>query len=194
MFRIFSKLNEFYSLYEEVKRWSLPLQYVANILNPTEDQSSDSVRIHMQCLLHWVELTYMLEADQPMVSNLKNYTKGFWKGLFTCYDHAHVPRTNNDHERFFRKTKTRHRRMTGLRSWNEYIVRSGEFVVFVDDALRQRNVLSRLQSVSYETFLIERQRWSSRLEDATKRRRFRRNPIKYLQEAENKFCMLIGQP
>ena len=106
---------------KEIKRWSLPLQYVADILNPTEDQSRDTVRFHMQCLLYWVYLTYSNESDQLMVSNLKSYTKGFWKGLFTCYDHLHVPRTNNDHERFFRKTKTRHRRMTGLRSWNEYV-------------------------------------------------------------------------
>lgn len=176
-----------------MKRWSRPLHHVADILNPVEDQSSDSVRFEMQCLLSWLEQTYTEDSDYLMVSNLKSYTTGFWKGLFTCYDHLHLPRTNNDHERFFRKTKTRHRRMTGLRSWNEYIVRSGEFVVFVDDALRQKNVLSRLQRVRYETFRAERQRWSSRLEETTKRRRFRRNPAKYLLEAENKFCVLIGQ-
>jgi hypothetical protein len=128
-----------------------------------------------------------------MLSNLKSYTNGFWKGLFTCYDHPHLPRTKNDHERFFRKTKTRHRRMTGLRSWNEYIVRSGEFVVFVDDALRQKDIQTRLQSVDYITFHAERQKWSSRLEETTRRRRFRRNPAKYLKEAEIKYCALIGQ-
>jgi hypothetical protein len=147
----------------------------------------------MNCLLNWLEQTYTEETDQLMVKNFMSYTKGFWKGLFTCYDHPHVPRTNNDHERFFRKTKTRHRRMTGLRSWNEYIVRSGEFVVFVDDALRQKDVLKRLQSVSYNVFREERIRWSNRLEETTKRRRFRRDPQKYLHEAEYKYCALIGQ-
>ncbi|WP_204787437.1 hypothetical protein [Paenibacillus oryzisoli] len=83
--------------------------------------------------------------------------------------------------------------MTGLRSWNEYIVRSGEFVVFVDDALRQKDLLGRLQSVSYEIYYDERQRWSLRLKETTKRRRFRRNPTKYLKEAENRYCALIGQ-
>ncbi|KWX85932.1 hypothetical protein AMQ83_21830 [Paenibacillus riograndensis] len=48
---------------------------------------------------------------------------------------------------FLSFSKTRHRRMTGLRSWNEYIVRSGELVVFVDDALRQKDLLTRLQNV-----------------------------------------------
>ena len=111
------------------------------------------------------------------------YTRGFRKGLFTCYDHPHVPRTNNEHERFFRQTKTRHRRMTGLRSWNEYILRSGEMVVFVDDALRQENVMGRLQTVEYNVFRSERLRWASRLNEATKRRRFRSNPEEYLLRA-----------
>lgn len=76
--RIFNKLDEFQQAYEEVKRWTLPLHHVTDIL-----------------------------------TNFVSYTKGFWKGMFTCYDYPHVPRTNNDHERFFRQTKTRHRRMTG---------------------------------------------------------------------------------
>ncbi len=58
---------------------------------------------------------------------------------------------------------------------------------------RQKNLLGRLQSVSYETFHTERQRWSLRLIETTKRRRFRRNPAKYLKETENKYCELIGQ-
>nr|WP_243767826.1 transposase [Paenibacillus agricola] len=186
-------MNEFNELYHEVKRWARPLHHVADIFNPDIDQTSESVQLHMKSLIQWLEQTYVEAQDQPMVSNFKSYTKGFWKGLFTCYDHPYVPRTNNDHERFFRQTKTRHRRMTGLRSWNEYIVRSGEFVVFVDDALRQTDVMNRLRSVSYEVFHAERLQWSKRLQETTKRRRFRRNPTKYLKDIENKFCTLIGQ-
>lgn len=186
-------MNGFEEQYAAVKRWALPIHHVAEILNPDVDKRSETVRFHMQQLLNWVEHTYTSEEDKPMVANLTSYTRGFWKGLFTCYDHPHVPRTNNDHERFFRRTKTRHRRMTGLRSWNEYILRSGEMVVFVDDALRQNDVLSRLQAVDYLAYRDERLRWSSRLSEATKRRRFRTNPELYLQRAEYTFCMLIGQ-
>jgi hypothetical protein len=190
--RIFNKLNEFQQAYEEVKRWALPLHHVADILNPDADKSSDSVRFHLQHLLQWVEQAYTEQQDKPMVANLMSYTKGFWKGLFTCYDHPHVPRTNNDHERFFRRTKTRHRRMTGLRSWNEYILRCGELVVFVDDALQQKDLVNRLQNVKYQTFQAERQRWSSRLSERANRRRFRSNPEKFLQNVEHKYCTLIG--
>jgi len=191
--RIFSKINDFQQMYEQVKRWTLPIQHAADILEPEMDKNSDSVRFHLHHWLKWVEQTYTEEHDKPMVENLIRYTKGFWEGLFTCYDHPYIPRTNNDHERFFRQTKTRHRRMTGRRSWNEYILRSGEMVVFVDDALQQENILKRLQSVDYQTFRAERQRWASRLAEGAKRRRFRSNPEKYLRETENKYCMLIGQ-
>jgi hypothetical protein len=93
--RIFNKFNEFQQVYEEVKRWVLPINHVADILNPEADKSSDSVRFHLQHLLQWVEQTYTEEQDNPMVANLTSYTKGFWKGLFTCYDYPHVPRTNS---------------------------------------------------------------------------------------------------
>lgn len=66
-------------------------------------------------------------------------------------------------------------------------------VVFVDDALCQDDPISRLQSVEYTVFRDERLRWSSRLSESTKRRRFRTNPEKYLKRAEDDYCMLIGQ-
>lgn len=157
------------------------------------DKSSESVRFHMNHFLTWLESNYTSPQDEPMLKNLKSYTNGFWEGLFTCYDYPHLPRTNNDHERYFRHTKTRHRRMTGLRSWNEYILRCGEYVVFVDDALHQEDIEQRLQSVTYETFRAERKQWEDRLTGTTKRRRFRRNPDKYLTDVEKRYCTLIGQ-
>ena len=63
----------------------------------------------------------------------------------------------------------------------------------MDDALRQKDILERLQSVDYQTFQAERQRWATRLLEGAKRRRFRSNPEKYLERVENKYCMLIGQ-
>lgn len=66
--RIFNKLSEFQPAYEEVKRCALPLNYVADILNPEADKSSDSVQFHLQHLLQWVEQTYNEEHDKPMVA------------------------------------------------------------------------------------------------------------------------------
>ncbi|WFA17226.1 hypothetical protein ERY13_12920 [Paenibacillus mucilaginosus] len=183
--------------YEAVKRWQIPIQETARILEPAlvkADQSSETVRWEMGCLLSWMQQTYTRTEDTPLLTNFQSYTEGFWKGLFTCYDTPNIPRTNNDHERFFRQTKTKHRRTTGRRSWNEHILRSGEFVVLVDDALKQKNLLHRLRSVPYDTFYRERSRWKERLTETTKRRRFRRNPAAYLRQTEAKLCKWIGQP
>lgn len=175
-----------------VKRWQIPIQETARILAPAkvaEDQRSETVRFAMQSLLSWMEKTYTRKEDQALVSNFQSYTRGFWKGLFTCYDSPWVPRTNNDHERFFRQTKTKHRRTTGRRSWNEHILRCGEFVVLVDDALKQDHLLTRLQQVPYEAFNEERRRWTRRLDETTKRRRFRRDPLAYLKQIEKKLLV-----
>lgn len=82
----------------------------------------------MTQILEWLQNTYDQDTDASMVKNVVSYTKGFWKGLFvlqykfdktvgktclsglfhrtfrkgmfTCCDHPHVTRTNNDHVLF----------------------------------------------------------------------------------------------
>ncbi|MBW7457461.1 hypothetical protein ACFOLF_12855 [Paenibacillus sepulcri] len=88
---------------------------IAKLLEPSPDQTSESVRFHMEHLLNWMQQNYNKPGDEVLVNNVLAYTKGFWNGLFTRYDAPHVPRTNNDHERFFHQTKTKYCRMTGRR-------------------------------------------------------------------------------
>lgn len=81
--------------------------------------------------------------------------------------------------------------MTGRRSWNEYILRNGEYVVLVDDALRQKDLSDRLSLVSYENYKQQKQHWNNRLKESVLRRRFRKNPLAYLQELENKHSVMV---
>ncbi|ALS21267.1 MULTISPECIES: hypothetical protein [Paenibacillus] len=164
-----------------------PIRHIAEILEPSMDKTSKTVEWEMTKLLDWVRLSYTEENDLEMVNNLLSYSKGFWKGLFTCYDHYHVPRTNNDLERFFRATKTRHRRMTGLRNWNEYILRNGEMVVLVDDGLKQENLIARLRMVDYTSYKKQKEKWNNRLSDSVMRKRFKRDPQNYLKNLENQW-------
>lgn len=64
--------------------------------------------------------------------------------------------------------------MTGRRSWNEYILRNGEYIVLVDDALRQKDLSDRLSLVSYENYKQQKQHWNNRLKESVLRRRFRK--------------------
>ncbi|MEK4286655.1 hypothetical protein [Paenibacillus sp. FSL P4-0502] len=186
-------MDNFRSPYNKVKHWLKPLQDAAHILSAPKPQTAECVRVQMQWLRTELKRTYTRKEDREMVENFERYSTGFGAGLFACYDTAYLPRTNNDHERFFRQTKTRHRRMTGLRSWNRYIWRGGEFVVWVDDALKQIDLVQRLSRVEYGDYLKERKGWESRLHEGTNRLRFRRDPHLYLSRLEKRICLLIGQ-
>lgn len=116
-----------------------------------------------------------------------NYSKGFWKGLFACYDHPLIPRTNNDLELFFREIKRDHRRITGLRSWNRYIMRHGENIVLTADAFKDKNIQLRITSVKYETYENVKLQWQNRTLEHTKHLRFKKDPKKYLTNLEEKW-------
>jgi len=174
-------------MYENVCRWSLPLSYVAAALEPEVDKTSETAEWELTQVLNWLQQTYAEESDTAMVDNIVRYSRGFWKGLFTCYDHYYIPRTNNDLEQFFRRTKACHRRITGLRNWNSYIMRNGEMIVLVNDALRQKHIISRLRSVTYEVYAKRKAQWGARLSDNVRRRRFNRNPFAYLQQLEDQW-------
>lgn len=103
-------------MYEAVSRWSLPLSYIAAALEPEVDKTSETAEWELTQVLDWLRQTYTEEGDTAMVDIVLSYSRGFWKGLFTCYDHYYIPRTNNDLEQFFRRTKACHRRITGLLS------------------------------------------------------------------------------
>lgn len=184
MVRIFSKLDELALRYETVVRWAKPIAQIAQTLEPDEDKTSETVEWEMAHVLNWLKQAYTEEGDCVLVDNIVNYSRGFWKGLFACYDHYFIPRTNNDLEQFFRRTKANHRRITGLRNWNSYIIRNGEMVVLVDDALRQKHVIARLRTVSYETYKQRKAQWSERLAEGVRRRRFNRDPFTFLQNLE----------
>ncbi|OMF36844.1 hypothetical protein BK133_07920 [Paenibacillus sp. FSL H8-0548] len=170
-----------------MSRWAKPIAPIATALEPDDDKTSETVEWEMTHVLNWLKQTYTEETDSTMVNNVTNYSRGFWKGLFTCYDHYHIPRTNNDLEQFFRQTKACHRRITGLRNWNNYIVRNGEMIVLVSDALRQKHVIARLRSVSYAAYTQRKARWSERLSAGVQRRRFNRNPYTFLHQLETQW-------
>jgi hypothetical protein len=84
-----------------VSRWAKPISHIAAALEPDDDKTSETAEWEMTQVLNWLKQTYTEENDAAMINNVTNYSRGFWKGLFTCYDHYYIPRTNNDLEPFF---------------------------------------------------------------------------------------------
>jgi hypothetical protein len=144
----------------------------------------------MTALLEWMKHTYTETDDAPMVDNVLRYTKGFWNGLFTCYDENYLPRTNNDLEQFFRQTKANHRRITGLRNWNTYVQRNGEMIVLISDALCHEHTEERLRSVDYTSYKERKAQWDARLNESVERSRFNRDPNAYLAKLEQEWAEL----
>lgn len=173
--------------YRAVLRWHNRIIQIALILAPAKNKSGRSVEKRLQQYLNETENKLSKEQDKPFIQNLKNYSKGFWKGLFTCYDHPLIPRTNNDLELFFRGIKRDHRRITGLRSWNRYIMRHGENVVLTADAIKDNNIQLRITSVKYETYKNLKQQWYKRTLEHTKHLRFKKDPKKFLSNLEEKW-------
>ncbi|WP_135557786.1 hypothetical protein [Paenibacillus cymbidii] len=79
----------------------VPITQIAAVLEPNMDKTSATVEWELTLLLDWVKMTYTEETDAGLTDNLFRYTKGLWNGLFPCYDHYYLPRTNNELEQFF---------------------------------------------------------------------------------------------
>lgn len=187
LFRIVSFVDNYKEDYQQVTRQFTRIRRITNILEPSKHKTSASVEKRLSQYINEIERVLNKKEDEDFVDNLKRYSKGFWKGLFTCYDHPILPRTNNDLELFFRGIKVKHRRITGLRLWNRYIMRHGEYIVFAENATKDPNILERLNSVTYEDYHKEVQKWAERTDEHVKRFQFRKNPEQFLKKVEEKW-------
>jgi hypothetical protein len=187
LFRIVSNVDNFKKEYQLVKRWDLRFKRIATIMEPSENKTSSWVESRLKKYLIQIEKDLNREDDIAFVDNLMRYSKGFWKGLFTFYDCPILPRTNNDLELFFRRTKARHRRITGSRTWNQYILRHGENIVFVEDVKNEQDGLQKIKNATFSGYKEEVSKWGSRIHEHTKQRRFKKDPDAYLIKVESKW-------
>jgi len=156
-------------------------------MEPSENKTSSWVESRLRQYLNQIEKDLNCEDDLAFVDNLMRYSKGFWKGLFTFYDFPLLPRTNNDLELFFRRTKARHRRITGSRTWNRYIIRHGENIVFVENVKDEQDGLQKIRNATYSGYKEEVSKWNHRIHEHTKQRRFKQDPDSYLFNIERKW-------
>ena len=119
------------------------------------EQEAKSEKVQADTLLFFEKLTklrFKRREDRAAVCNVLRFAASYWEGLFYHYDHADVPRTNNDLERFIRKLKVNHRKTTGRSSCQGYVIRYGAYVALLDESMCQQELLFRLRIVDYEVF------------------------------------------
>ena len=126
-----------------------------------------------------------LTAFQQQLTNLRPH-------LVQCYDREGFPRTNNEMERSIRGLKTRYRRISGRKNWNNYLLRYGRSVAYYQwweqDAARRQQLVEQASR-------LDRARWRELRREATTaqreqltRFRFRHKRQAYLTSLEERWA------
>lgn len=109
---------------------------------------------------------YLDDLDQEVVTptlvafrqHLQKVSRSYWSGLFHCYDHPDIPRTNNGMESLFRDTQRRILRTTGQKGRTRRILhRLGAWEVLAHPPT-EADCLSALRQIAPADLTDEQQR------------------------------------
>lgn len=109
----------------------------------------------------------------------------YWSGLFHCYDHEEIPRTNNEMEQMFAIFKRHERKVTGRKSTvGGPLETCAEFVLEAWSSLRLRPELTKLlKHVSDDSLGKARAELEKLAGPARTKRSIQRDPEGHLEEA-----------
>jgi hypothetical protein len=181
-------LTETASLWSDVQQGYAWVRRAAHILTNAEKQKAMQVRQAYEVLLAEMEQApSSSEALTTMLSTFRKVTTSYWPGLFHCYDHADLPRTNNELEQYFGSARYHERRATGRKQASPGLVVRGAVRVVA-------SVASRLHPFSgTELCPTDLTRWrtlrselDNRHETRRMQHRFRKSPESYLTDLEEK--------
>jgi Transposase, Mutator family len=93
------------------------LTTIAATLTPTVEPARSSAQVAQELEDVLAQLSPPDESAllQAFRQHLLKVSRSYWPGLFYCYDHPDIPRTNNGMESHFRETQRRLLRTTGQR-------------------------------------------------------------------------------
>jgi hypothetical protein len=158
----------------------------AHVLANHEKDTSQGVRERYECLLlRMREQQASLGPLSGAITAFLGVTESFWPGLFACYDHPGLPRTNNDLEHCFGAVRYGERRASGRRGAIAGLVVRGAVRVLA--ALAGRQVCFFPQALALKDELAWytlREQLTARQEARRKQRRFRQDPAAYLAALE----------
>jgi hypothetical protein len=94
-------LAETSPLWSDVEQGYAWVHRAAHILSNDDKLSATEVRQTYETLL--TEMERISTPSEPltmMLFTFRKVTASYWSGLFHCYDHADLPRTNNELEQY----------------------------------------------------------------------------------------------
>ena len=189
--------HQYVESYAQLKHQSAWIIELARLFEPCDKQgharTARQVKREVKQFLERLEqeATECPDAAKVIASIVKAVRHRWW-GLFTCYQVSHVPSSNNDLETFFKDMKHHHRRITGRKSVQEFILRYGPFAAFIDYAEAFDDLLTRLRQVKPKDFKQARQAMHKVQMRLKKLYRFRHHPDDYFRGLETQWERAIS--
>lgn len=188
----------FATQYRQLKRQRNWLIELDRRLDPPPDTSpaptpSSVKRNVKQFLAQLQEYAQGHPDDAHSISHICFTFRQRWPRLFACYAWPERYRTNNDLETFFGRLRTRQRQIHGRKSVHEFILRYGEWAVFIDPAETFDQVLRRFQTFGQSDFDTAYARFLKAQQRLHVLYRFRHNPRRCLKQLEHQWDDAIHQ-
>ena len=184
--------SQYIEPYTQLKRQSAWIIELARLFEPCDKQghirTARQVKQEVNQFLKRLEQEAVQCPSEPKVIDcIVKAVRHRWWGLFTCYQIANMPSSNNDLETFFKDIKHHQRRITGRKSVQEFILRYGPFAAFIDYAESFDDLLARLRQVKSTDFKQARQALQKVQLRLKKLCRFRHHPDLYFRDLENRW-------
>jgi len=173
------------SLWEPLQTAQSWIVQTARVLANTEGADAETVERAMRGLRTEVLTHQGEEGVGEWATHFYKVTMNYWRGLFHCYDHIEIPRTNNDLEQYFGAARHHERRATGHKRPTSAVVVRGSVRVMAAVAT-QLSIWSAeaLHPSNVAAWRRLRQELEVRHEVRRASRRFRKDPAKYLAQLE----------
>jgi hypothetical protein len=135
---------------------------ITTILSAAAEPAPTATQVAQQLQDYLDELEADVTVTAPQLEtfrqHLRKVSRSYWPGLFHCYDHTDIPRTNNGMESLFRDTQRRLLRTTGQKGRTRRILhRSGAWEVLAPPPTEAAS-LDALRQIALADLADERQR------------------------------------
>jgi hypothetical protein len=189
-------LAETAALWSDVTQGYAWVHRAAHILSNDNKLPAIQVRQTYETLLAEMEHTPTpSDTLTTMLSTFRKVTTSYWLGLFHCYDHADLPRTNNELEQYFGSARYHERRITGRKAASPGMVVRGAVRILASISTRLHRLCGiDLQPGDIERWYVLRDELDVRQYSRRTQVRFRRDPGAYLADLESKLLLLRLPP
>jgi hypothetical protein len=181
-------LEETAALWPEVRaayRW---VKQVARLLKDRAKRPASEVRRRLAQVLSRMRQAAARAPEasvRAQLGHLVKVTRSYWPGLFRCYGSKDIARTNNDLEHLFGSHRYHERRASGRKRGSPGLVVAGGVRVVSSLATRLRPEEGLRLSAGYVAgWRQSRAELEKRRGARRQQRRFRRDPVSFLQKLE----------